>query len=81
MTDAAAARTRGGVRAYSVEAIELDQLAFPDEIVALPSARVAISVGEHQPAGDPWHRFIVYLVIAEGQDEVAWIANPVQASF
>ena len=35
------------------------------------SLRVAIAVGQHQPKGDPWRRYIVYFVIVGQTDVVA----------
>lgn len=67
----AAERTHGEVRAHYVDAFELDQIAIPDEIVSIRSLRVAIAVGQHQPKGDPWRRYIVYFVIVGQSDVVA----------
>jgi hypothetical protein len=70
-TAIAAELTHMPVRAFYVDAIDLADLAIPDEIIATQSLRVAIGVGEHQVAGDPWHRYIAYFVIADGTDVVA----------
>jgi hypothetical protein len=67
----AAERTQGEVRAHYVDAFELDQITIPDEIVSMRSLRVAIAVGQHQPKGDPWRRYIVYFVIVGQSDVVA----------
>ena len=67
----AAERTQAPVRAHFVDALELAQLAIPDELVAAPSLRIAIAVGQYQPKGDPWQRHIVYFVAVDRIDVLA----------
>jgi len=67
----AASRTQTEVRAHYVDAVDLDQLTIPDELLSMRSLRVAIAVGQHQPKGDPWRRYIVYFVIVGQTDVVA----------
>jgi hypothetical protein len=76
----AAERTRGEVRAYYVDTYDLDQLEIPDPILAAQTLRIAIAVGQHQAPGDPWRRYIVYFVTAEGTGTVALSAHSVTSS-
>jgi hypothetical protein len=67
----AAERARSEVRAYYVDTYDLDRLEIPDPILAAQTLRIAIAVGQHQAPGDPWRRYIVYFVTAEGTSTVA----------
>ena len=64
-------RTHAAVRAHFVDALDLDQVKIPDELVSMPSLRVAIAVGKHQAKGDPWQRYVVYFVASDRIDVVA----------
>jgi hypothetical protein len=77
---AAAERARSEVRAYYVDTYDLDQLEIPDPILAAQTLRIAIAVGQHQAPGDPWRRYIVYFVTAEGTGTVALSAHSVTSS-
>ena len=67
----AADRARREVRGYYVDTYDLDRLEIPDQILAAPTLRIAIAVGQHQAPGDPWRRYIVYFVAVEGSGVVA----------
>ena len=67
----AAERTQAAVRAHFVEALDLDRVVIPDELVTMRSLRVAIAVGQVQAKGDPWQRFIVYFVAVDRADVLA----------
>jgi hypothetical protein len=67
----AAERTHTAVRAHYVDAVDLDKLTIPDELIARSPLRVAIVVGQHQPSGDPWSRYLVYFIAIDRNDVVA----------
>ena len=54
-----------------MEALDLDRVVIPDELVTMRSLRVAIAVGQVQAKGDPWQRFIVYFVAVDRADVLA----------
>jgi hypothetical protein len=64
-------RTNLSVGGYYVDADNLDELTIADELLSAPFLRVAIAVGQYQPKGQPWRRYVVYFVTVDQPPAVA----------
>lgn len=52
---------------WMAEVRDLDDLEFPAEYLTDPTFSLAISVSHRRPAGEPWGRYVVMLVVADPQ--------------
>jgi hypothetical protein len=52
---------------WMAEVSDLADIEFPSEYLTDPSFSLAVSVSHHRPAGEPWGRYVVMLVVADPQ--------------
>ncbi len=45
------------------EFLELEQIALPEELLGAKQLELSISVTHYQPAGEPWGRYVVFVVV------------------
>jgi hypothetical protein len=54
-----------GVRAWAAETTSIEQMKIPDELVGLPAMTFGIGVAHHRQEGQPWGRFVVFIVVLD----------------
>ncbi|MFO0756188.1 MAG: hypothetical protein U0359_06835 [Byssovorax sp.] len=52
-------------RGWAAEATSIEHLTIPDEIVTAPSLRFGVGIAHHRNEGEPWGRFVIFLVMIE----------------
>jgi hypothetical protein len=62
---ASGAALKRSVRGWVVETSELEDLSFPEELLADRQVWVSIGVSSYRPEGEAWGRYVVLIVAAE----------------
>jgi hypothetical protein len=52
------------VNGWVLEGTTLDSLPIPEELLRLPGIAVTLGVAHYRPAGEPWARYVVLIVVA-----------------
>lgn len=55
---------RRSVNGWFVDARDLGQIAFPEDLLERDDVAVAVGVSHHQPSGEAWGRYVVLIVAA-----------------
>jgi len=55
---------RRSVNGWFVDARDLGQIAFPEDLLERDEVEVAVGVSHHQPSGEAWGRYVVLIVAA-----------------
>lgn len=53
------------VHAWVAETTSLDRIKLPDELVGMPALSLGIWVAHHKAEGQPWGRFVVFIVVLD----------------
>jgi hypothetical protein len=51
------------VQGWVVETTSLDAIRFPEALTLRPALGLTVTVGHYKPAGQPWGRFVVFIVM------------------
>jgi hypothetical protein len=57
------ARVGGPVRGWWLEGMRAEDLVLPDELLASGARRIGAAAGWYQPAGSPWGRNLVLILV------------------
>jgi hypothetical protein len=60
-----------GVRGWAAETTSLDRLPIPEQFVGIPGLTLGIGVAHHRREGEPWGRFLIYVVILDDGGSVS----------